>query len=101
MHRAIKIATLFLAAGLYGQDSAALTKLLDRVFENERVFLQDVRTRTPLLETYIQETGEIAPDTHASRDHYYLGRLGLLTGVKYTPIAVGAELSKVCEYCPS
>ncbi|HUS08569.1 MAG TPA: M48 family metalloprotease [Bryobacteraceae bacterium] len=82
------------AAPAYGQDPAALSKLFERVLQRERAFVKDIRTRTPLLETYIQETGEPA-DTEArpNRDHYFLGRLGLTDGVKYTAIATSSEVS--------
>jgi hypothetical protein len=93
--------TSLATAGLHAEDSAAFGKLLDRVFENERKFVQDVHTRTPLLETYIQETGETsASEAHPNRDHYFLGRLGLMSGVKYTPIAFSSEGSKGFRLMP-
>ncbi len=47
--------------------------------EHEKAFLESMRVRTPLIETYIQETGDTGP----SRDHYFLGRFRLGETVGY------------------
>lgn len=51
-------------------------KLLDRIVERENVFLAAIAARTPLVETYIQETPEGSDAlTRSTEDHYFLGRV--------------------------
>lgn len=74
---------------LAGDDAAdsLVEKLLDRIVEKEHAFLDSMRTRTPLIETYIQETPE--PTEAAARpvrDHYFLGRYRLADTVAYEPL---------------
>ena len=55
--------------------TAAVDKLLDRVVAGERAFLERMQQRTPLVETYIQETSmEESGDARPAKDHYFLGR---------------------------
>src|SRR5262245_13154185 len=59
-------------------------KLLDRIVEHERAFLDTMQTRAPLIETYIQET--LKPSEAGARptkDHYFLGRFRLAGAVNY------------------
>jgi hypothetical protein len=68
-------------------------KLLDRITHQEQQFVQDLRTRTTVLETYIQEI----PDSGNSagevvRDHYFLGKLDFSKGLEYTPMAAHSDL---------
>jgi hypothetical protein len=64
--------------------NAAVGKLLDQIVQQERAFLQAIRTRTPLVETYIQETPESASDdARPTKDHYFLGRFRLSETVSY------------------
>ncbi len=58
-------------------------RLLDRIVERERAFMVSMKTRSPLVETYIQEAlppqaGDVpASDALPNKDHYFLGRIHL------------------------
>ena len=72
--------TLFAALPLAAAESAdaLVEKLLDRIVERERAFLDSIETRTPLVETYIQETPENGDaSARPTKDHYFLGRFRL------------------------
>jgi hypothetical protein len=77
--------TILLAALLVvpmtAADDAALAsdRLVDRMIAHEKSFLESMHVRTPLIETYIQETRETGP----SRDHYFLGRFRLGETIGY------------------
>jgi hypothetical protein len=59
-------------------------KLLDRIVEREQIFLDSIQTRTPLMETYIQETPPSAEaGARPVKDHYFLGRFRLAGTVHY------------------
>ncbi|HLW76871.1 MAG TPA: M48 family metalloprotease [Bryobacteraceae bacterium] len=63
---------------------SAADRILDRLVEREQQFLTSIRARTPLIETYIQETpAAVAADAHPSKDHYFLGRFRLGETVGY------------------
>jgi hypothetical protein len=81
-------AFIFLALPLAAADSATpVDRLLDRIFDREKSFLDSIRQRTPLMETYIQETPEFAlPDARPNKDHYFLGRFRLADTVSYEPL---------------
>jgi len=66
---------------------ALVEKLLDRIVERENVFLAAIASRTPLAETYIQETPE-GSDVSArpTEDHYFLGRVRWNGVVDYQPL---------------
>ena len=67
-----------------GPQDPRIDKLLDRIVEREQAFLQSIETRTPLIETYIQETP--MPSEAGARptnDHYFLGRFRLAGTVGY------------------
>ena len=62
-------------------------RLLDRIVERENSFLESIRARTPLIETYIQETPEAGSgDARPNKDHYFLGRFRLAETVGYEPL---------------
>jgi hypothetical protein len=62
-------------------------KLLDRIVERERLFLTTIQMRTPLVETYIQETSaNNASDARPTKDHYFLGRFRLGDTITYEPL---------------
>lgn len=65
--------------------NAAVDQLLDRIVERERSFLDSTRKRTPVMETYIQETPDPAPggDGRPTKDHYFLGRFQLGDALAY------------------
>jgi hypothetical protein len=68
--------------------NAVVDKLLDKIVERERQTLEALRPRTPLVETYIQETpGGNSP----TKDHYFLGRFRLGQNVSYEPLISGEE----------
>lgn len=89
----MSISTRFRAAAVcavwstaaFGQQ-AALDKLVDRIVTQEHAFIDGLKTRTPLLEIYIQETSS-SDHLTSTGDHYFLGRVGLAGRLTYTPIA--------------
>jgi hypothetical protein len=67
-----------------GPAASPVDQLLDRIVEREHAFLDFIHTRTPLIETYIQETPDgPGADDHPNKDHYFLGRLRLGETVEY------------------
>src|SRR5579862_6805556 len=55
--------------------ASTVDKMLDRVVAGESVFLERMKQRTPLVETYIQETSMAeSGDARPDKDHYFLGR---------------------------
>ena len=67
--------------------NALVDQLLDRIVARERSFLESVQKRTPLIETYIQETPDTAQAGEPpTRDHYFLGRFRLGATVSYQPL---------------
>ncbi|MDP9113090.1 MAG: hypothetical protein M3O20_05350 [Acidobacteriota bacterium] len=83
------ILAVFAALPLAAAEPAGvlIEKLLDRIVERERVFLTTIQTRTPLVETYIQETPEDnAAAARPTKDHYFLGRFRLGDAVTYEPL---------------
>src|SRR5665213_1229627 len=80
---------LFAVLPLHAAEPADLLveKLLDRIVERERLFLTTIQMRTPLVETYIQETPESnAADARPTKDHYSLGRFRLGDTITYEPL---------------
>src|ERR1700733_6270603 len=64
--------------------NAVVDRLLDRIVEREKVFLDSAKMRTPVIETYIQEAPESAPaDDRPTKDHYFLGRFRLGDALAY------------------
>lgn len=76
------------------QEPDAVKRLLDRIVKQEQQFIEQIRTRTPLLETYIQETLDRKGSEALQRDHYFLGRLDLSRGVSYTPMVARSDAQK-------
>lgn len=66
---------------------AVVDRLLDRIVQREHEFLERMKQRAPLVETYIQESslpGAASPEsTEPERDDYFLGRLRLGDSVGY------------------
>jgi hypothetical protein len=84
-----------LLTGASTDDTAAAERLLDRITQQEEQFAQDLRERTAIVETYIQETPN--PDGEAAavvRDHYFLAKLTFTKGLEYTPMVASAESPK-------
>jgi len=66
---------------------ALVERLLDRIVERERAFLTTIQARTPLVETYIQETPENSDaSARPTKDHYFLGRFRLGDTITYEPL---------------
>ncbi|MCU1340218.1 MAG: peptidase Ste24p, partial [Bryobacterales bacterium] len=67
------------------EDSAStIDRLLDRIVQRENTLLETLRTHTPIVETYIQETtGDVA---RPAKDHYFLGRIQIGSAIEYTPL---------------
>src|SRR6266478_4904076 len=92
--RTVLALILFGAQALRAAETAdvAVGKLLDRIVERERVFLVAIATRTPLAETYIQETLENGGDAaRPTKDHYFLGRFSLGGTVSYETLVVRTD----------
>ena len=91
MHNITRLWRSLLAASLFfgllplrAQDRSVVDRLLDRIVQHEQEFLKNLRAHSPIIETYIQETpdsdqGDFLP----SKDHYFLGRMGLTDVVNY------------------
>ena len=78
-------------------------KLLDRIVERERTILTTIQARTPLVETYIQETPENSDAAaHPTKDHYFLGRFRLGEAIAYEPLVqrTNAPASKSTSWLP-
>lgn len=98
-----KLAALCLALfPLAAADSSnPVDRLLDRIVERENAFLDSMRTRTPLIETYIQEVPEGAAgaghsrDGRPAKDHYFLGRFRLAGDVTYSPLLERSDAGPV------
>jgi hypothetical protein len=76
----------FLALPLAAADplDPRVDKLLDRIVEKEQGFLDFIRARTPVIETYIQETAKpTEAGARPTKDHYFLGRFRLTGTVNY------------------
>ncbi len=56
-------------------------RIVDHMVQREKSFLDSIRARTPLMETYIQET--LDASAGPSKDHYFLGRFRLAETVTY------------------
>jgi hypothetical protein len=88
MKMSLAFAALLIAIPLTAEDSAsAVDRLLDRIVERENSLLEVLQTRTPVVETYIQETLETAgEDTHPTKDHYFLGQIKINASMEYSPL---------------
>jgi hypothetical protein len=78
------LANLLLFPLIAQTPNVAVDRLLDRIVEREKAFLEVTKKRTPVIETYIQEAPETAlGDDHPSKDHYFLGRFRLGESLGY------------------
>lgn len=83
------------APPLRAQQPTAVDQLLDRIVDGEKKFLETMRKHSPLVETYIQELTETAPDDlRPSRDHYFLGRVSLTDDINYEPLVARTDTPK-------
>src|ERR1017187_707999 len=76
-------------------DNVAVEKLLGRIALQEQNLVQKLRSRSAVLETYVQELSD-DPDANDAgvRDHYFLGRLELAKGLNYVPLVARSESPK-------
>ena len=76
-------------------ENLAVEKLLERITLREQEVVQKLRSRSAVLETYVQE---LSDDSDAAeqgvRDHYFLGRLELAKGLNYVPLVARSESPK-------
>jgi hypothetical protein len=88
----LALLSMLVMLGAFGQSPAsspaprveAVEKLLDRIVEREGAFVESMKKRTPLVETYIQETpGGTADDAFPAKDHYFLGRVHVNESLTY------------------
>lgn len=86
-------AAALVALPLQAQSPNALVdQLLDRIVEREKIFLESIQKRTPLIETYIQEIPATAPDDdRPSNDHYFLGRFQIGETIDYQALVGHAD----------
>ena len=71
---------------------ALVDKLLDRIVERENLFLAAIASRTPLVETYIQEGPEGGDaSARSTEDHYFLGRVRWNGVVDYQPLVARTD----------
>ena len=82
------VVTLSIAASVPAQNSGATSnavvdRLLDRIVAQEHTFLEGMRDRAPLIETYLQESSSSDPGVPPDKDHYFLGRFRLGETVAY------------------
>src|SRR5262245_24210835 len=76
-------------------DNTVIDHLLDRIAQQEQRFVEQLRSRRALLETYVQEMGDNPEAGELSlRDHYFLGRLDLARGLNYIPLAARSDSPK-------
>jgi hypothetical protein len=71
---------------------SAVDTLLDRIVQQEQDLVEQLRAKSAVVETYIQEMGDTPGISELSiRDHYFLGRLDLAKGLNYVPLAARSE----------
>ena len=65
-------------APVSGQPSTIMDQIVDRAIERERALINMLKTRTPLVETYLQDL-KFDPQAGPipARDYYFLGRMDL------------------------
>jgi len=84
----LALAAALIAFPLAAEDSAApIDRLLDRIIEREAALIGALQIRTPVVETYIQESPETTgDDAHPLKDHYFLGKVRIDSALEYTPL---------------
>ncbi len=93
---AIRLISVLSLSAAWGAASAAdeVDRLLDRVAAQEDHFIANLRNRTAVIETYIQEMPEGGDSQAIVRDHYFLGKLAFGENLVYTPMASRGETSR-------
>jgi hypothetical protein len=79
------IVACLLALPVFAQTpNAVVDRLLDKIVDREKTFLDAAKKRTPIIETYIQEAPDSAStDERPTKDHYFLGRFHLGDALGY------------------
>src|SRR5664279_2117174 len=91
----VLVATAGIVQAQTAEENVAVGKLLDRITLQEQNVVQKLRSRSAVLETYIQElSGDASAPEQGVRDHYFLGRLELAKGLSYTPLVARSESPK-------
>jgi Peptidase family M48 len=82
------LAAALIAFPLAAADSASpIDRLMDRIVARESALIGMLQMRTPIVETYVQETPETAgDDAHPVKDHYFLGKVQVASSLEYTPL---------------
>ncbi len=80
---AVCCARLLRAVEPGNRSTSAVDQLIDRIVANEARVLKLLGERTPIIETYIQESRGEVSSFAASRDDYFLGRMGLVNAMNY------------------
>ena len=80
---------------LEAQNRSAVDLLLNRIVLHEQEFLRNLRTHSPIIETYIQEmpVSDLS-DSLPTKDHYFLGRMSLTDAVNYESFLVRTDTQK-------
>ena len=72
-----------------------MEKLLERITSQEQEAVQRLRSRSAVLETYIQELSDDPNSAEQGvRDHYFLGRLDLGKSLNYVPLVARTDSAK-------
>jgi hypothetical protein len=94
-HNWLVLLPMLTLAAPAAEESEVVDKLLERIAQQERQYVQDLRAHSAILETYIQETPEPGSENEqVVRDHYFLGQLDFSKGLEYTPMAARSESPK-------
>lgn len=77
----------------YSQEQQLVSKLLDQMVTQERVFVDRMKNWNPVVESYIQEMPE-GEDNQGRpiKDHYFLGRLS--NGTEYSSLLMRSDQSR-------
>ena len=75
------------------ENAAAMDRLLDRIVDREAVFMETMKKRAPLVETYIQE--QSPHSGKLLKDHYFLGRLHFGDNVSYESLINRTDTSEI------
>lgn len=95
LHVAVLVLSTVTAGSAQAPGEAAVQKLLERITVQEQNLVQKLRSRSAVLETYIQELGEGTDALESGvRDHYFLGRLELSKSLNYVPLVARSESGK-------
>jgi len=72
-------------------NTATADRLIERIVRQETHFVNQLRSRTAIVETYIQETPPERDHATVVRDHYFLGKAAFAGPIKYQPMVSRSE----------